>query len=82
MPRWCTRKREGVHLARPDCAQMSEKSTPRRSSEAKAVISAHSASPQLLAGGLTWLAPNHIAYAANSACRLKCFDIVQAVLCQ
>ena len=30
-----------AHLARPECAQMSEKSTPRRSSEAKAVISAH-----------------------------------------
>ena len=36
----CERKGKGTRLARPECAQMSEKSTPRRSSEAKAVISA------------------------------------------
>ena len=48
--RQCMSTRRGVHLARPDWAQMSEKSTPRRSSEAKAAISAHHAPPQLLAG--------------------------------
>ena len=36
---WQKGEDRSVYLARPDCAQISAKSTPRRSSDANAVIS-------------------------------------------